>query len=77
MNTTLNDKVLPKHVRDFQDVYPKDLLTSTLIKPSIIVVNLDKHYMPGSHCVAVCISETLGTMNILIRMFCQSTSLKS
>ena len=33
------------------------LLPSTLIKHSIIVVNLDKHYMPGSHCLAVCISD--------------------
>jgi len=39
-------------------VYPLDILPSTLIKPVIIVINLDKHYMPGSHWVAVCFSDT-------------------
>jgi len=34
------------------------LLPSTFIKPSIIVINIDKHYMPGSHWVAVCISDS-------------------
>jgi len=58
MNTTQIDKVLSKHVKYFQGVYPIDLLPSTLIKTSIIVVNLDKHYMPGSHWVAVCISDS-------------------
>ena len=24
----------------------------------MIAINLDKHYMPGSHCVAVCISDS-------------------
>ena len=55
MNTIQIDKVLTKYVKYFQGVYPIDLLTSTLIKPSIIVISLDKHYMPGSHWVAVCI----------------------
>ena len=59
MNTTQIDKGLSKHVKYFQDVYPIDLLPSTLIKPSIIVVNLDKHYTPGSHLVAVCISDSV------------------
>ena len=58
MNTTQIDKVLSKHVKYFQGIYPIDLLPSTLIKPSIFVVNLDKHYMPGSHWVAVCISDS-------------------
>jgi hypothetical protein len=58
MNTTQIHKVLSKHVKYFQGVYPKDRLPSTLIEHSIIVVNLDKHYMPGSHWVAVCISDS-------------------
>jgi hypothetical protein len=58
MNTLQIHKVLTKHVTYFQGVYPIDLLPSTLIKPSIIVINLDKHYMPGSHWVAVCFSDS-------------------
>jgi hypothetical protein len=58
MNTTQICKVLTKHVKYFQGVYPIDLLPSTLTKPSLIVINLDKHYMPGSHWVAVCFSDT-------------------
>jgi len=58
MNTTQIDKVLTKHVKYFEGVYPKDLLPSTLIKPSKIVVNFYKHYMPGSHWVALCISDS-------------------
>ena len=58
MNTAQISKVLTKHVEYFQGVYPIDLLPSTLIKPSIIVINLDKHYMPGSHWVALCFSDS-------------------
>jgi hypothetical protein len=57
MNTLQIRKVLTKHVKYFQDVYPIDLLPSTLIKPSILI-NLDKHYMAGSHWVAVCFSAS-------------------
>src|SRR5215469_3120914 len=58
MNTTQIRKVLSKHVEYFQGVYPIDILPSTLTKPSIIVINLDKHYMPGSHWVAVCFADS-------------------
>ena len=58
MNALQIHKVLTKHVKYFQGVYPLDLLTSTLIKLSIIVINLDKHYMPGSHWVAVSFSDS-------------------
>ena len=58
MNIVQIHKVLTKHVKCFQGLYPLDLLPSTLIKPSIIVVNLGRHYMPGSHCVAVCFSNS-------------------
>ena len=58
MNTLQISKVLTKHVKYFQGVYPKDLLPSTLIKPPIIVINLDKYYMPGSHWVGVCFSDS-------------------
>jgi len=47
MNTTQIDKVLPKHVKYFHGVYPIDLLPSTLIKPLIIEIKLDKRYMSG------------------------------
>ena len=58
MNTIQINKVLTNHVKYFQGVYPIHLLPSTLIKPSIIVMNLDKHYMPGWHWIAVCISDS-------------------
>ena len=58
MNSIQISKVLTKHLKYFQGVYPIDLLPSTIIKPSIIVINLDKHYMPGSHLVAVCFSDS-------------------
>jgi hypothetical protein len=58
MNTLQICKVLTKHVEYFQGVYPIDLLPSTLVKPSIIVIKLDKHYMPGSHWVAICFSDS-------------------
>ena len=51
-------KILTKHVEYFQGVYPKDLLPSAHIKPSIIVINLDKYYMPGSQWVALCFSNS-------------------
>jgi len=57
MNTIQIHKVLTKHVNYFQDVHPLDLLPSTLIKPAIIVISLDKHYMPSSHWVAVCFTD--------------------
>jgi hypothetical protein len=58
MNTIQINRVLTIHVKCFQGVHPIDLLPSTLLKPSIIIINLDKHYMPGSHWVAVCFSES-------------------
>ena len=73
MNTL---QILTKRVNYFEGMYPLDLLSSSLIKPSIIVINLDKHYMPGSHWVAVCF-PTLGTPNILIRAGYHNSNLKS
>ena len=58
MNNCQIDKILTKHVKYFQGVYLIDLLLFTFIKPSIIVINLDKHYMPVSLWVAVCISDS-------------------
>ena len=58
MNTIQINSLLTKHVKYFQGVCPIDLLPATIIKPSIIVINLDKHYMPGSQWVAVCFSES-------------------
>ena len=51
-------KVLTKDVEYIQGVNPIDLLPSTHIKPSIIVVILDKHYTPGSHLVALCFFDS-------------------
>ena len=56
LNSTQIDKVLCKHVRYFQGVKAIDLSPFTLIKHSIIVINLNKYYMPCSHWVGVCIS---------------------
>jgi len=53
MNFIHTDNVLTKLVNNFHGVSPIDLLPSTLIKTSIIVINPDKHYLPDSHWVAV------------------------
>jgi len=58
MNTIQIHKVLTNYVNYFQGVYPLDPLPSTLIKPAIIVINLDKHYMPGSLWLAVFFSDS-------------------
>jgi hypothetical protein len=58
MNSIRIHKVLTKHVKYFQGVCPIGLLPSTFIKPSIIVINLDRYYMPGSNLVAVCFSDS-------------------
>jgi hypothetical protein len=58
MNTLQINKVLTKHVKYFKGVYPIDLLLQALTKPTIIVVNLDEHYMPGSHWVALCFGNS-------------------
>jgi hypothetical protein len=58
MNIVHIHKVTTKHVKYLQGFYPIDLLPSTLIKPPIIVINLDKNHMPGSHWVAVCFSDS-------------------
>ena len=57
MNSTQISKVLNKHVEHFEGVYPIDVLPSKHIKPSIIVINLDIHYMAGSYWVALCFSD--------------------
>jgi len=75
MNSIQIHKFLTKHVKYFQGVYPIDLLPSTLIKTSIIVITLDKHYMPGSHWVAV--SPILGVPNIFIRTAYHLSGMKS
>jgi len=75
MNTNQINTVLTKHVKYFQGIYPIDLLPSTLINPSIIVINLAKYYMPDSNWVAV-VFPTLGTPNILIRTVCHPTNSK-
>jgi hypothetical protein len=57
MNSIQIHKVLTERVKYFQRIYPLDLLPSTLTKPSLIFINLYKHYLPGSHWVAVCFSD--------------------
>ena len=53
MNTRQISKVLTKHVEYFQGDYSIDLFPLTFI-----VIYLDKHYMPGSHWVALCFSDS-------------------
>jgi len=72
MNTIRIHRFLTKHVKYFQG----DLLPTTLIKFSIIVINLDKHYMPCLHWVAV-FFPTLGTPNMFIRTDYHHTKFKS
>jgi hypothetical protein len=57
MNTIQINRVLSKHVKYFQWVYRIDLILATIVKPAILVINLDKHYMPGSHWVTKCLSD--------------------
>jgi hypothetical protein len=57
MNTSQIDRVLKRHLIYFQGVYPIDLLPSAFSKPAIFVVNL-KHYLPGSHWIALCFSDS-------------------
>ena len=76
MNNLQIHKVLTKLLKYFQGVYRLVLLASTHIKPSIIVINLDKHYMAGSHWVAVCFPN-LDKPNILIRTGYHHSNLKS
>jgi len=63
MNSIQIQKVLTKLVKYFQGLYRFDLIISTLIKPAINVINLDKYYMPAS----LSVFPILGTPNILIR----------
>jgi hypothetical protein len=49
MNSIHIDKVLTKHVKYLQGVYPIDLLPSTLIKPSIIVININNCHQETLH----------------------------
>jgi len=74
MKTIQINKVLTKHVRYFQVVYPIDLLPSTH-KAFIIVIYLNKHYMPCLCLVTVCISDS--GLNIFIRNVCLPASSKS
>jgi hypothetical protein len=54
MNTIQLDRVLSKSVKYFSGMYPIGLLQSILLKPAVIVINIDKLYMPGSHWLVVC-----------------------
>jgi len=76
MNTHQINKVLTKYLNFFQGVHPLDLLPSTLIKPAIIVINLDKYYMPSSHWVAVVSGEVYsgGGKDFLKNKITHSTS---
>ena len=60
------------NMKVFCEVYLINILTSTLIKSSIIAITFDKYYMPGSHFV-----WCIGMLIILIRMVSHPTSSKS
>jgi len=57
MNTIQSNEILTKPVKYFQVVYLLNLLPSILIKPLIIFIKFDKHYLHGSHWEAVCFSD--------------------
>jgi len=57
MNTDQINTILSTHFKYFQGVYPIDLLLSTFLKPAIIIVNFDKHYMSQTVWVALCFSD--------------------
>ena len=47
-----------KTKRHFRGVYPLDYLPKRLLRrPSSLIVNLDEHYKPGSHWVAIYIGN--------------------
>jgi hypothetical protein len=58
MNSIHIQKILTKHVKYFHWVYSINLLPSTLIEPSIIVINLDNNDMPRLHWVAICFYDS-------------------
>jgi len=60
MCTIQINRILPKHLNYFQEVYPIDLLLSILLNPSIIVINLSKNYirLSGSHYLDLCFSNS-------------------
>lgn len=53
MNTTQIKHAL-RNVPSFAGVYPSDMLPAVVVnKPSIYIINIDPHYLSGSHWVAV------------------------
>ena len=58
MNAIQINKALSNYVKYFKGIYPTDLLPFTLIIPSIIIINLVKNYMAGSHWEAPSFSDS-------------------
>jgi len=58
MYTIQINRILFKHLNYFQEVYPVDLLLSTLLTHIIIVINLSKNYISCSHCLDLCFRNT-------------------
>jgi len=52
------NRILSKYLNYFQEVYSISLLLSTLLNPSMIVINLSKNYISGSHCLNLCFSNS-------------------
>jgi hypothetical protein len=57
MNSSQIRKVMKNHVPYFNNVYAIDMLPSSFTLPAIFIVNLDPHTLPGSHWVAIYISN--------------------
>lgn len=51
-------KALSKSVKHFKGVFPLDKLPSSFSLPAIFVINLDTHKQPGSHWIAISITDS-------------------
>lgn len=58
MNTTQIEKALASRLTHFKGVFPIDRLPSTFSLPAIFVINHDRYGEPGSHWVAISITDT-------------------
>lgn len=58
MNSRQIYQVLSRNVKHFNNVYSIDTLPSVFSLPAIFIVNFDPSHLPGSHWVAIYISDT-------------------
>jgi len=65
MNTEEIERLIRRHVRDFDGVFSVDLLPS---KPRLLVCNTDPSHRPGEHWVTIYVDEKDVKENISIRL---------